>query len=89
METEELYTKLKDFFPNQIDLMRHLNINACWEYVITKHSTEDVNVKLTFFLIKKNIESPTKWWCLVNGIATGGSTFAILNGHWPWIHLYT
>ena len=41
------------------------------------------------FALKKNIESPTKWWSLANGIATGGSAFAILNSHWPWLHLYT
>jgi len=54
METEELYIKLKGFFPKQLDLMRHLHINACWEYSITEHSTEDANIKLNFYLFKKD-----------------------------------
>jgi hypothetical protein len=54
METEELYAKLKGFFPKLWDLMRHLHINACWEYIITEQSTDDENIKLDFFLFKKN-----------------------------------
>ena len=57
MEPDQLFTKLKDFFPNQIDLMRHLHVNACWEYSITEQSTDDVNIKLKFFLVKKNEKS--------------------------------
>ncbi len=57
MEPEKLYTKLKEFFPNQLDLMRHLHVNACWEYRITEQSTDDANIKLNFFLFKKNEES--------------------------------
>jgi len=57
MEPNKLYTILKEFFPNQLDLMRHLHINACWEYVITEKSTEDENIKLNFFLFKKNENS--------------------------------
>ena len=57
MESDKLYTKLKEFFPNQLDLMRHLHVNACWEYVITEQSTDDANFKLNFFLFKKNEKS--------------------------------
>ena len=35
METKELYEKLKTYFSKNSDLMRHLNINACWEYFVT------------------------------------------------------
>ena len=54
METENLYTKLKEFFPNQLDLMRHLSINACWEYLITEESTYDEHAKLHYYLFKKD-----------------------------------
>ncbi len=57
METEELYTELKGFFPKQLDLMRHLQINACWEYIITEQSTDDTHIKLNFYLLKKNEKS--------------------------------
>ena len=57
METEELYTELKGFFPKQLDLMRHLQINACWEYIITEQSTDDTHIKLNFYLFKKNEKS--------------------------------
>ena len=57
MESEKLYTKLKEFFPNQLDLMRHLHVNACWEYVISEQSTNDPNILLNFFLFKKNENS--------------------------------
>ena len=54
METEELYKSLKSYFPNTLDLMRHLKINACWEYFITEHSTDEETAKLTYFLYKKD-----------------------------------
>ncbi len=54
METEELYKNLKSYFPNTLDLMRHLKINACWEYFITEHSTNEENAKLNYFLYKKD-----------------------------------
>ncbi|MFX1357028.1 MAG: hypothetical protein ACFFA8_07050 [Promethearchaeota archaeon] len=54
MDSEELYEKLKTFFPNELDLMRHLNVNACWEYIITENTTYDTNIKLYYFLIKRN-----------------------------------
>ncbi len=57
MEPDKLYTKLKEFFPNQLDLMRHLHVNACWEYIITEQSTADANIKLNFFLLKMNEKS--------------------------------
>jgi hypothetical protein len=37
--------------------MRHLHINACWEYIITKNSTQEEDVKLNFYLFKKNDNS--------------------------------
>jgi hypothetical protein len=54
MNTEELFKKLKSFFPNNVDLMRHLDIQACWEYLITENSTNEENFKLHYFLFKKN-----------------------------------
>jgi len=54
METEELYKKLKFYFPNNLDLMRHLKPEACWEYIITEHSTNEENTKLHYFLYKKD-----------------------------------
>ena len=57
METEELYTELKGFFPKQLDLMRHLQINACWEYIITEQSTDDTHIKLNFYLFKRSEKS--------------------------------
>jgi len=57
MESEKLYTKLKIFFPYQLDLMRHLHVNACWEYIISEQSTNDPTILLNFFLFKKNENS--------------------------------
>ncbi|MFW9826036.1 MAG: hypothetical protein ACFFEY_00250 [Candidatus Thorarchaeota archaeon] len=54
MDSEELYEKLKTYFPNNVDLMRHLNVNACWEYIITNNSTYEENFILRYFLYKKN-----------------------------------
>ena len=54
MDSEELYTKLKTYFPLNIDLMRHLDNNACWEYIITEKSTYEKEQKLHFYLLKKN-----------------------------------
>ena len=55
MDSKELYQKLKNYFPNTPDLMRHLHIKACWEYFITENSIEDSaaeNAKLHYFLYK-------------------------------------
>ncbi len=57
METEELYQKLKSYFPNNLDLMRYLHINACWEYFITENSTKDEDSKLHYYLFKKTEET--------------------------------
>ena len=57
MDSEELYTKLNIYFPNNFDLMRHLNVNACWEYFITENSTNDEKVKLHYYLYKKDEKS--------------------------------
>lgn len=54
MDSEELYNKLNSFFPNKLDLMRHLNVNACWEYNITENSIDDTKIKLHYYLFKKD-----------------------------------
>ena len=54
MDTEELFRKLKSYFPNNLDLMRHLNRAACWEYYITENSTNEEDYKLHYFLYKEN-----------------------------------
>lgn len=59
MDSEELYSELSNYFPKNIDLMRHLSINAIWEYYITKNSTDEKNIKLHFFLYKKDENSLT------------------------------
>ncbi len=30
MDSDELYTQLKEYFPNNSDLMKYLHTNACW-----------------------------------------------------------
>ena len=57
MDSMELYAKLEKFFPHNLDLMRHLHVNACWEYFITEQSTNDENFKLRYFLYKKSENS--------------------------------
>lgn len=57
MEPDELYAKLESYFPHNLDLMRHLHVNACWEYVITEQSTNDNIYKLHYFLYKKSENS--------------------------------
>ncbi len=54
MDSGELFNELASYFPKTSDLMRHLQINACWEYVITEHSTNDMEIKLNYFLYKKD-----------------------------------
>ena len=53
MESEEIFKKLKTYFPNNYDLMRHLDIGACWEYFIAENSTNEENFKLHYFLYKE------------------------------------
>ena len=53
MDKEELYEKLKTYFQVTLDLMRHLKVNACWEYIITENSTYEEDFKLHYFLYKK------------------------------------
>ncbi len=57
MDSEDLYNKLKNYFPNTLNLMRHLSVNACWEYQIMENSTNDDNIKLNYFLHKKDPNS--------------------------------
>jgi len=52
MDSEELFNELKQYFPNNLDLMRHLHVNACWEYQITENSTNDKDIKLLYYLLK-------------------------------------
>lgn len=57
MEPDDLYQTLSKFFPTHLDLMRHLDVGACWKYIITENSIsgEDVkNPKLSYFLYKKD-----------------------------------
>ncbi len=53
MDTEELFKKLKGYFSTNLDLMRHLNVHACWEYIIATNSTNEENFKLHYFLYKE------------------------------------
>ena len=57
METKELYEKLKAYFSKNSDLMRHLSINACWEYFITEESTHEEHAKLHYYLFKKDAKT--------------------------------
>ena len=57
MESNDLYETLRKLFPKTLDLMRHLDVNACWKYIITEQSISEENVKnpkLTYFLYKKD-----------------------------------
>ena len=57
MNSEDLYRELHNYFPKNLDLMRHLHINACWEYQIMENSTNDENIKLKYYLAKKSEET--------------------------------
>ena len=57
MNSEELYAELRKFFPNTLDLMRHLSVNTCWEYQIMENSTDNDTIKLHYFLYKKDDNS--------------------------------
>jgi len=57
MDSEKLYNKLKEFFSNTLDLMRHLDIGACWEYYIFENSIDDEEEKLNYFLFKETEDS--------------------------------
>ena len=54
MNSEELYKELNNYFPKNLDLMRHLHVNACWEYQIMDGSTNDEKIKLKYYLFKKD-----------------------------------
>ena len=54
MENNGLYKKLESFFPENLDLMRHLHKDACWEYFISENSTNDEDFKLHYYLFKKD-----------------------------------
>jgi hypothetical protein len=54
MDSKELLSKLKDYYLNNLDLMRHLHDSACWEYVIHQNNLNDEKVKLNFYLCKKD-----------------------------------
>ena len=57
MEAKELYEKLKAYFSENYDLMRHLSINACWEYFVTEETTHEEQSKLHYYLFKKEAET--------------------------------
>ena len=48
----EDFKKIKEYFSENYDLMRHLEIDACWEYKITENKIDE-EAKYHFFLIKK------------------------------------
>lgn len=52
MNSEELYKILKSYFTRNLDLMRNLSINACWEYYISENSINDDIFKIHYFLYK-------------------------------------
>ncbi|MBD3213380.1 MAG: hypothetical protein GF311_12295 [Candidatus Lokiarchaeota archaeon] len=57
MEPEKLYKELAEYFPNTLDLMRHLDVRACWEYFIFENSIEEGKQKLHYFLFKDSEDS--------------------------------
>ena len=57
MDSKELFSALKNYYLNNPDLMRHLHVNACWEYIIYKNSLKEPNIKLSYFLYKKDDKS--------------------------------
>lgn len=54
MDPEKLYQRLTEYFPNELDLMKYLNVGACWEYFIMEQSTDEENFKLHYFLHKED-----------------------------------
>ncbi|MFX0009977.1 MAG: hypothetical protein ACFE9R_06660 [Candidatus Hermodarchaeota archaeon] len=56
MDSDELFQKLKNYFLNKLDLMRHLKKDACWEYKINEKSTLDEIPKLHYYLYKGDNE---------------------------------
>jgi hypothetical protein len=54
MNPKDLLTTLKNYYLNNPDLMRHLHVNACWEYIIYQNSLEENEIKLHYFLYKKD-----------------------------------
>lgn len=57
MNVDQLYQKLRTFFSKTLDLMRHLEENACWKYIITEKSFSEnqiKNPKLIYYLYKKD-----------------------------------
>ncbi len=55
MLTNELYSYLQNYFPNNPELMTSLKPGATWEYIIRAPSLDDDESKtiLTFHLVKK------------------------------------
>jgi hypothetical protein len=47
----DVFSKIKEYFDGNYDLMRYLDINACWEYFITENNLNE-QAKYHFFLIK-------------------------------------
>lgn len=54
MDSKALFNKLKQYFSNKPDLMRHLHNNACWEYKIYHNSLKEQKFKLRYYLFKKD-----------------------------------
>ena len=56
MDPNDLFSTLKVYYLNNPDLMRHLHANACWEYIIHSNSLKEDDVKLRYYLFKKDDE---------------------------------
>ena len=60
MDAKKLYNKLKKYFPKNLDLMRYLHVNACWEYFITKNTVDgNEKPKLHYYLYKNDEKNLT------------------------------
>jgi hypothetical protein len=57
MNPNELFNKLANYLITHPDLMRHLDIGACWEYIITEKSTHEENQIVHFYLVKNEIDT--------------------------------
>ncbi len=52
MNATALFSKIRPFFSQTVDLMRHLKSDACWEYFVTNQSVTEENAIVRFFLRK-------------------------------------
>jgi hypothetical protein len=64
--TSNSFSRIKGYFDENFDLMRHLEINACWEYIITENYLNE-KAKYHFYLIKKT-ESSVEFTSIAPGL---------------------